>query len=356
MAYGNRNYRRRRLGGPSCGYGRCAPFGQTLTPMPYGRKRKYGDTAGAPIRQGRRVRPRTAGYTQTKQRKRVRFNKAKKTGDNTSFSNTRFGTGFRNYISKAIYKQIIGRRVEASMSASYWTSTQGKQSAASFTCLSKTDLDAIATACNSGTSTSNNVRCFLGYAKQRILFRNQSNSMAKLVLYDVSSKRTPIATTIDDPIEAWNKGLEDMNAVATNSSVIGVTPFHSPEFRRYFKVQRVTALDMEPGMQHEHTVIHKLNTLANSVNWQNASMTTYAPYTSFVIAVVHGSLAHDHTNAANVSITPIYIDYLHRLEWSYGYIPGNTPSFAIADGVPKAIADLDMMGENQDADLDPVNA
>lgn len=354
MAYGT-SYYRRRLGGKLGNY--ASTMG--LQPVPFTRKRKGPPTitgTQVPIRLGRRVRARTAGstFTATK-RKRQRFGTAKKTGDNSSISATRFGRAWDSHVTKTIMRRVLGRQVYAYNAVTSSVSVQGQQAVYGARIFTRNDLNNIAIKANDGVNfPDNGIKLFLEYGKMKVVFKNQSNLVGRVSIYDIDHTKTGPGTGYDEPVEAWTKGFTDMGL--TNQHLqVGNTPFGSAEFRQLYRVKKVTTLHMEPGQQHEHTIYVKLNQVCDSTRWSNWTADSIGWLTRSVMLVWHGSLGHESTAATSVSYMPMRLDVAVHREMKYGYLEKKQPAYAYTNVLP-TVVNFDFMGENQDVDLDALDA
>lgn len=310
----------------------------------------------APLRRGPRVRVAISSggtVTQLQTKRKYKPGKVAKIGDNASISYTNYGK--LNKVNKQLYVKLMGHSIREAMSSSSVISTQGRQNVLNIPLLSRTDLELIKTDTNATVATENDCSMLLKTAKLCFSFKNQSNTMARCTIYDIVSINSGYTATIDTPTEAWDFGFNDMGT-ASQSLTIGTTPYGSPEFRKNFRITKVTKVPLEPGQQHDHVVKKKMNWFVRSTRWANTAGQNVRGLTYYCLLVWHGSLAHDNTAATSVTYTPVRIDYVTRRSYSYAYLNNNKPSYVMVDSLPTAIADLDFMGENQDADLDPINA
>lgn len=282
-------------------------------------------------------------------------NRVSKRGDNNSASFTRLGSSYRG-VSSALYRRLLGRQTIHKNLANTQTSAIGGQNVIQFSCLAAGDLGAIKTACNAGAATENDVLMFLGTMKHNIKLKNQSSIAGKLTIYDLVYRRTPLDAAYDSPTELWNKGYVDAGAGATQASVVGNTPFGSPEFKTYIRVHKVTTVYIEPGQTHEHTMVHRLNRLVHSTRFANASSTYFGGLTTVCMVVWHGGIVHEGLTPATVTVSSLKLDYIQTLEYNFAYLSRNTPSYTTTDNLVKTIVDPNHMGEDQDVDANVVSA
>lgn len=358
MAYGRRNVGRRgyrrRLGGSKY----ANVFGYKA--VPFTRKRPYpfrpggGSTTAlsAPPRMGRRVRPRNArSYTQTKTQTKPKFGRVTTHGDNASFSKNLIGSIGVPRGLRGIYRQLAAPQTVVDNASGAYASTTGTQrvivlsSAAMFT---NTMLNGIKA---SIASTDRAVRFFLRTGRVKLTLRNQTNCNARVSIYDLLTSSSAPSSALDTPLEVWEKGLADYGGTFTPIT-IGATPFKSPEFRRQFKIHKVTTLSMEPGQQHEHTVYHKYNRLIDSNQFDNWTTTlSIKGLTRWTMFVFHGSLVHESASSNVVTYAPVTLDYAVHREYSYSWIEKAVPSLSATDNLAKTLIDPDQMGETGDADV-----
>lgn len=326
------------------------PPGYRRTPPPPGRPPTLR------IGLGRRGRINTGrSYTATR-RRRGRYNKVVKRGENSSATATRMGS-YMTRFNRMMYKKLVARRVNASVSSTRSTSAAGQQSVFASFNLDKTQLVALKDDIVGASGDANEYKFFIKYVKRTSLIRNQSNSVVKLSLYDVSLKKQPNGTAADTPIECWEKGLADFGLGSSAAQQPGMTPYRSPEFNRYFYVKRVSTVYLEAGQQHEHTFIHRINRLVPSTVFDNSgSLVSFQGLTTWTMAVFLGSLGHESLTPGNVSIMPATLDILTRSEVHYGYLESKAPKYTWTNNLPATVTNFDFMGETGDADVDPVAA
>lgn len=329
-----------------------------MRPVPFRRRPNIKRTTpstgwkkGARLRLGMRVR--RGALTRTKQKRRV-FGNGKKTGENSSMSYCKMGKAWMSGYARFLYKKVQSRQVDCKHASGNASSTTGSQAVIFQSSLITSDLANLKSNIN-GVATDNNIRMFIGHVKRKYILRNQTNTVAKVSIYDLVYKRNPVAASFDSPVELWQKGYTDMG-VATQHLEVGNTPFNAPEFRRYMYVKRVTVLNLEPGQQHEHTFIHRINRIVESSEFDNSLVTAIGGLTTTSMAVFHGSLGHESLTAANVSYMPITLDWATMTEVHYGFVVQNKPAYNYTNTVPKTITNFDFMGENQDADMDNIAA
>lgn len=325
-----------------------------LRPVPfYRRPGKQSQALSARPRMGMRVR-RPARASVATRRKRRPAGRATKTGENSSMSYTKFGTKWRRNL-RTLYKSVQGCQIRTDRGASSSVAAIGLQGTIEHFDCGRGDLEALSTVVNGGTATENNVKLFIGHVKRKSIYRNASNNVTKLTLYDLTLKRDPFGTAVDSPVECWNKGMLDFPGGSANLSTrIGTTPLTSPEFKRTFRVRRVTVINLEPGQQHEHTVVYRMNRVVPAVEFQNTSVFYFRNLSAFTLAVFNGGLVHDPVlqDSTAVNFGKAVIDHAFMREIHWGYMTQSAPNWVDAGGVFGTITGAGaFMGESGDNEM-----
>lgn len=295
---------------------------------------------------------RNGTQTKTKQRKKLSPGKYNKSGDNSSVSFTTYGSYSKP--KQLLATKLLGHQIREYLVATNATSAQGKQGVAIVSLLSRGDLDQLKTDANINTTTNNDVSLYIKTAKLKLLIKNQSNVLGKIFIYDIISINNGFSTSFDDPQECWDKGFSDMGT-ASVSNAFGATPYGSPEFRKNFRITKVSAIPMEPGQEHTHVVKKNMNWLIKSTKWDGQSTVNVKGLTYFTMIVFTGSLAHNSQSASEVTISPLTIDYLYRRQYNMAYMYNNKPVYNAPANLTAIIAaNLEHMGEDQDVRQQPL--
>lgn len=296
--------------------------------------------------------------TQTKTKSKV--GTIVRLGENTSVSSFRSGYPMSKF-NKMLYRKTEGRRTfYANSSGSVLTPT-GRQTIQFINALTQTDLTTTKTALDS-TAGPNNLKMFLGYIKHRVCWKNQSNHVAALMIYDMMPRRGAQNTNFDSPIECWEKGIGDAGGGTAQPYIPGSTPFQSPEFRRLFSVLRVTKIYLEPGETHEHTWYRRINGVRNSSIWDNSSSFGMVPGVSHLIMwLAYGSIGHEATvgdaNPSTVTYMPCRLDYVESREYNAAVVPFSQNTYATVTNLSTlAPTNWDFLADNGDVDGDLINS
>nr|QXN75690.1 MAG: capsid protein [Virus sp.] len=270
----------------------------------------------------------TPAPTSAPKRGRVPSGDVVRLGENTSMSACYLGKrtrGMRSMLSatgtggvKKLYANAVGMH----------DSTTGVQTNFTVGTLSRVDLNAIKTNLDADLPTefkygTNDMKIFFGEVTSRLHLKNQTNHVACVVLYDIIPKRTSDNTTIDTPVEAWTTGLLQQG-LASYSTYPGNSPYESKEFQKRFSVVKSTRLYMEPGEQHEHVFVRRLNRVVSSTLFDSSSANageTIFGLTGYTMVVVYGSIGHFDTDVpTTVSYMPVRLDWIHHLTTQYQFV------------------------------------
>lgn len=333
------------------------PRGRSRTRRPVGEPKDPTTNKGAPRRQGARVRnrnrsrSRTSTLTTTTQSPRI--NRIGRPSQNSSVSYTSYG--LKNRLTKSIWVKATGHQIREYLLANSIISSQGNQQVLQIALCNLADMQQLALDANALVATNNDVNFLMKSAKLKLSFKNQSNVMARVTIYDIVTINPGYVNTLDSPTETWDKGYLDMGT-GSQSLIVGAVPTASPEFRKFFRITNVTKVPMEPGQEHDHIVYKRMNWSVKSTKWDNATASNIKGLTYWCMVVWHGSLAHESSTPSSVTYCPVRLDYSTRRQYNYAFLPNNKPGYVVSDQIPKNIIDLDVMAEDQDRDLDPANA
>lgn len=331
-----------------------------LPAVPFKRRRYQRNAAvSAPRRLPKNYRSRTATNTRTRRKKkRVKFHGS---GQNGSMSSTQIGSNrWKTTGIGGFAKKVLNVQARAVSTGTSIGSSVGKQQVAVFTLNSAAELIALRTAANGGIDTLNDLKLYMYNNRNRMHIRSAHNSLVTLTIYDVVTKPArfgTIGSSFDQPAEAWEKGLMDTGLAAGHSLNVNQTPSFSPEFRRHYTIVATNKVLLEPGQQHEHTVYHKLNRQLDTTDFATSGIQSVPGITSHVMLVWHGSLEHETATPTTVTYTAATLDLVQFTEAKWGYVKGEAlRTYTLVNNLATTIVDGDFMGEDQDADISPINA
>lgn len=299
----------------------------------------------APIRTGARVRS-GRSITRTRTETKQKYGVSRSIGNNSSLSSNTIRSGLKIPKSVYDYQKMAAPRSFYINTTGNVSCGQGRQQVFVFEYLPLADLQTIK---SNLSTTANNVRILLKNGKHVLRLRNQTNTNCRLAIYDMVTKKDGQQTAYDSPVEAWTKSSLDYGD--TNQLFyIGQTPYKSMELKKFFGINKVTYISMEPGQQHEHKVYHQYDRVVDTTKYDNAVGTSIAGLTRFSMIIFYGHLAHESTNPSNVTTAPITLDYMYERQFAYKALNTVVNQFTTTNVLPTNIVDLDQMGEDQDKD------
>lgn len=360
-----------------------------LRPVYRPRKRPTGGAigGGAPLRMGRRVRPKlAASYTITQtRRKRRRFRQGvSKAGDNATQGYSHMGGTKYKSLWHSKLKTLGVRSLEdgTATTVTSYNGTQGIFLLPAFH--GRSQLKSIS---DSMATTNPTTRCLVGSGKTILHIKNQSNILVKCKLYEFYTKRTGCTTSTYDPKAAWYKycvdqsidplTVNDPTATPTSFTVnaahrVDMNPYCS-DVAHYFKIAKMTTLHLEPGMQHNHTITHDVYKILKREVWEDTDViqTSIAGWTRHFMIVFYSGLVHNKnvnpsdlitggasingvkTQSDQITVSDVTLDVVCRHSFKWVIDSTSTDNVTEDSTYPYRLdladADEEQMGETQDA-------
>lgn len=177
------------------------------------------------------------------------------------------------------------------------------------------------------STVQNTAKFFLKQCKGEIMITNQTNDLVNMTLYDVVARRDSSVGYEYDPVSAWENGIADAG-VSNGYRTVGNTPFGVPLFTTFWKVLKVTKVDLHSGGHHRHTVLIKPQRILSREIWAGTGLGS-ASYSSciggvthYTVAVCHGYPVHV-TGGTSVSTAKGQIDFVSKREYEWEVIQQN---------------------------------
>lgn len=207
------------------------------------------------------------------------------------------------------------------------------------------------------TSTSNiqgqlTQKLYLKDLRGDIMITNQTNDVAQVYIYDVIARRDmPGSGAYTDPWTAWQQGSADSAATSggTNAyEIIGTTPFQTAGFTEWYKVLKITDINIHSGGHHKHQFKLKSKRFINQevLNEITASGVV-GQFQLFTMILVHGFPLNDLDTLSEITTANIALDIVWKKQYEYYVIQQqrnlqtyvNNMNSSLADG-PAIINDL----------------
>lgn len=168
------------------------------------------------------------------------------------------------------------------------------------------------------------------------MITNQENVNARLVIYDVISRKDT-DSIVTDPITAISTGYNDIGSGgASDSVVVGGSPYTIPRFSEYFKVLQQTEVTISPGACHVHKFHYAPNRLISKVLSARIAGSGIGGITIFTIVKFHGTPINDISTQTQVSTAPISLDYVSHEEYVVKAVAIQTANVDINNDLPTA--------------------
>lgn len=159
-----------------------------------------------------------------------------------------------------------------------------------------------------------------------LLITNQGNGTARISLYDIITRRDANNTTASDPGLAVRSGFGDeVSGSNSNYLIPGVTPFQSQLFTTFYKVIKITNIELSSGQTHTHKYKFKLNKGLGGELIQNQAQATTAlkGISCYTMLQHHGYPDDDSANTSHVSLGSTQLDVVNKQNFKYYYTTQN---------------------------------
>lgn len=188
-------------------------------------------------------------------------------------------------------------------SGSRMTSLQGEQGYTTLSVMTGAKLRSLYLE----TSANQDGRFWVGYARCRWMFQNQSEATTHLTIYEFTTRRDSNV----GPSLAFQSGLASIQAgVGSNASDIGATPFMTPRFTENFRILKKYSVELAQGRSHIHTALYRMNKNYSDSLYQmdGSSDVVLGGWTRGLFVIAHGTPYNSLATKTNVSTTPVAID------------------------------------------------
>lgn len=287
------------------------------TAMTKSRKKKPGGFFMAPYRRS----PRKPYYRPLKTR-RLYYKPAVNAGG-SSISNLTFGTKSMPRWLSDLYKQNQNYTYEYLVPTRV-TSLFGRQTIGIFNMLDNTQLNQIIQTIPQITSPAliDSGKVYIQDVKLMQTYTNVDLATCYLTIYDLVPRfHIPLIVPISmSPINAWDKGLEDQSTVpALNDNYLDpyAKPFASQLFCLFYKILKVSTIELQQGQSHCHNVTHHINK-----PWHGQMSDTFfyhRNHSKFCMSVITGTPINDLTSKSLVSTSSCAVDIVSKEIVSYTY-------------------------------------
>lgn len=213
------------------------------------------------------------------------------------------------------------------------TGLQGTQSVGNYNIFTQYTLNKILGACANqlsvygGDYRSNAINCFVKSAFMETQLLNSSNGVVRMQIWDCMARRDCYEdrTGIQmSPVYCWADGIKEQTASGTGQEVgtVGARPTDSNEFNKYWKVKRVTYLELAPGQVHYHRIHYRINRRITNDIVQNTALWGVKGWTLVPMFVFYGEPIND--NAGGVTVAGTKILTITNTDYHFTYLAAST--------------------------------
>lgn len=208
------------------------------------------------------------------------------------------------------------------------TSTQGQQAIATYGVMTASDLHTL----YGNTTAATDGSFIVDSARVRTVFQNQSEATTFLNIYEIVCRRD----SVQGPVGAFVNGMTSIGSATSNAYDIGATPFMSPRFTANFRILKKYNVELAQGRSHIHTSMYTVNKRYSDSVFQmdNTDDFQYAGWTRFLLVLGWGTPYNSAATKTNVSTTPVAVDVVQNIAYTYRAITINKASFEVETDFP----------------------
>lgn len=153
-----------------------------------------------------------------------------------------------------------------------------------------------------------------------ILITNQEPTSCRIILYDMITRRDTSATNDQDPAYAVAHSFGDeYSGSNANSLIPGVSPFQSKTFVDYYKVLKITNIELTSGQTHTHKFKFMLNKGIDGEVIEQTTATALKGITCYTMMQQFGMPNNDSGTKSQVSLGSTALDVVIKRNYVYYY-------------------------------------
>lgn len=197
-----------------------------------------------------------------------------------------------------------------------------------------------------GPTTNTCARTLLESCTEKLMLTNQSNAPAYIDVYDIVSRRDTKNASVDLPTAAWTGGITDETGptLTVTNSFVGSTPFAVELFTQYFKVLKITRINLAAGESAEH--VRKTQPMRLWNDEIDQYLTNIRNLTHYCMIVPWGA-ACDNDNTT-VSTSNVKIDYVYTKQYRSSALADNHTLLAGTNNIGTAAGHVTNVGSGVD--------
>lgn len=163
-----------------------------------------------------------------------------------------------------------------------------------------------------------------------LLITNQTNDVSVIKIYDCVARRDLSAamTNYNDPWTAWVYGstVSDVPSGSNSSQVVGSSPFQTSAFTEFYKVLKITEVDLHSGGHHRHKVTISPNRTFNYELESAIGSTLGAQFKGwchFSMIVAHGYPDNSAATKTTVTTAQVNFDFVQKKQYEWYAVSQN---------------------------------
>lgn len=193
--------------------------------------------------------------------------------------------------------------------------------------------------------TIKNKKVFFERVRAEITLQSMSNGTLRATIYDITARRDIPSATIANPLNTIQTSMSEVPTPSNtagadaNYKVQGLSPFHSPIFCQFFKIRKVTNIELTQGQTHVHRVNYR------PYKWVSNSVLSNLDYgvkglTSYSVICLNGVPSNDSVTKTSATVTTGLrtLDVIQNYVMDYRYANENFTRLLVTDNLPKSFA------------------
>lgn len=200
-------------------------------------------------------------------------------------------------------------------------------------CIANVQADAPSSGTGNGTTKVYFKSCY-----SEVMLQNTTNAVVRVQLWNTLPKRDiyqdPSAATLT-PVQAWTEGLkiQTSGSVGNEIQYVGSRPTDAKLFNDYYRVGKVTYLDLAPGQVHYHRMHYKIDRFIALEMLNAANLYTLRGWALGTMIVAYGEPMAD-VAGTSTTTAPVRIHAIATANYHFSYIKSNSSYSTNANNLP----------------------
>lgn len=147
-------------------------------------------------------------------------------------------------------------------------------------------------------------------------------------IYDIVPREDSAQT---NPLTSWTSGISDESAAVQTPTDLQTTPFLSETFCLYWKVRKISKIELAQGRSHKHSCKVSPHYSMNYERIQKSPQ--IRDFTQYTLFVIYGSATNDNTVKTSVSTGGAKVDIVQSIKYHYYGVMDNTTHYNYASAL-----------------------